>query len=326
MLLSKIIGVGSYLPKKIYTNEYMETLVETSNEWIVERTGIRERHIAEDDEFTSTLAFEATKMAIDNAKIESKDLDAIILATTTPDRTFPSTATILQNMLGIGENCFSFDIQAVCGGFIYALDLADAMIKSRKAKNILVVGAETLSKIVNWEDRNTCVLFGDGAGAVVLQGQEYNENNLKNSSGILASSLHSDGKYFDILKTSGGVSYSKTAGFIEMNGKEVFKLAVNKMTDCVLETLQKVNFSVEDIDLLIPHQANQRIIDGIGKKLGLSQDKVISSVAYHANTSAASIPLALDFAVKNNRIKDGDLIVLEGIGAGMVWGSVLVRW
>lgn len=325
MLLSKIVGVGGYLPEKVYTNKTLETLVDTTDNWIVERTGIKERHIAENYELTSNLALKASINAIESAKINVEDIDAIILATTTPDRTFPSTATILQSELGIGESCFSFDIQAVCGGFIYALDVADAMIKSKKAKNILVIGAETLSKIVNWEDRNTCVLFGDGAGAVILQAQEYESESINNS-GILASTLHSDGQYFDILKTSGGVSYNKTSGFIEMNGKEVFKLAISKMTDCVLETLNKVNINTEDIDLLIPHQANQRIIDGVGKKLNLNQNKIISSVAYHANTSAASIPLAIDFAVKNKKISSGDLVVLEGIGAGMVWGSILLRW
>lgn len=319
MVKSRIIATGSYLPKIIYTNQYMESIVDTSNEWILERTGIKERHIAGKDELTSDLALEASKKALTGANIDK--LDAIILATTTPDLTFPSTATLLQNKLGLGEDCFAFDIQAVCGGFIYAMDVADSMIKSGKAKNILVVGAETLSKIVDWKDRNTCVLFGDGAGAVVMQACEE-----KSNTGILSSSLHSNGKYSDILKTSGGVGCNQEAGYIKMEGKEVFKLAVSKMTECVLETLAKAELSVEDIDILIPHQANQRIIDAIGKKLNLTTDKVISTVALHANTSAASIPLALDFAVKNNRIKNGDLLVLEGIGAGMVWGSIILRW
>ncbi len=317
---SKIIGVGGYLPNKIYDNKYMELLVETSDTWITERTGIKERHIANDGELTSDLAFEAAKKAINNANLSIDDIDTIIVATTTPDRTFPSTATILQNKLGIKENCFSFDIQAVCCGFIYALDLADSLIKSLKAKNVIVVGSETLSRIVNWEDRTTCVLFGDGAGAVILQATE------NKTEGILASSLHSNGQYFNILKTSGGVSFNREIGFIEMEGKEVFKIAVNKLYSCILETLEKVGLSTENIDLLIPHQANQRIIEAVGKKLNLSSEKIISTVALHANTSAASIPLALNYAVQNNRIKKGDLIALEGIGGGMTWGSTLIKW
>ncbi len=317
---SKIIGVGGYLPNKIYDNKYMELLVETSDTWITERTGIKERHIANNSELTSDLAFEAAKKAINNANLSIDDIDTIIVATTTPDRTFPSTATILQNKLGIKENCFSFDIQAVCCGFIYALDLADSLIKSLKAKNVIVVGSETLSRIVNWKDRTTCVLFGDGAGAVILQATE------NKTEGILASSLHSNGQYFNILKTSGGVSFNREIGFIEMEGKEVFKIAVNKLYSCILETLEKVGLGTENIDLLIPHQANQRIIEAVGKKLNLSSEKIISTVALHANTSAASIPLALNYAVQNNRIKKGDLIALEGIGGGMTWGSTLIKW
>ncbi len=320
MLKSKIVGVGEYLPKKIYNNKYMESLVETSNEWIIERTGIKERHIADANESTSNLAFEAAKKAIKNANLDINDIDAIILATTTPDRTFPSTATILQNKLGIGEKCFAFDVQAVCCGFIYALDIADSLIKSLKAKNILVVGAETLSRIVNWKDRTTCVLFGDGAGAVILQSTE------EQNKGILASSLHSDGQYFNILKTSGGVSFNKEVGFIEMEGKEVFKLAVNKLHYCVLETLKKIGLNTNNINLLIPHQANQRIIEAVGKKLNLNREKIISTVAFHGNTSAASIPLALSYAIQNNKIKKNDIIVLEGIGGGMTWGSIVIKW
>lgn len=320
MLKSKIIGIGGYLPKKIYDNKYMESLVETSDEWITERTGIKKRHIADINELTSDLAFEASKKAIINANLNVEDIEAIIVATTTPDRTFPSTATILQNKLGIGENCFAFDVQSVCCGFIYALDVADSLIKTSKAKNILVVGADTLSKIVNWDDRTTCVLFGDGAGAVVLQATENQEE------GILASSLHSDGKYFDILKTSGGVSFNQQVGFIEMKGKEVFKIAVNKLYSSILEALEKVNLNSSDVDLLIPHQANQRIIEALGKKLNLETEKIVSTVALHGNTSAASVPLALDYAIQNNRIKKDDIVVLEGIGGGMSWGSIVMKW
>jgi 3-oxoacyl-[acyl-carrier-protein] synthase-3 len=320
MIKSRIISAGSYLPEKIYDNKYMESLVDTSNEWIIERTGIRERHIAAVGELTSDLALRAAIDALLNSNVSSEDIDAIILATTTPDRTFPSTATILQNKLGIGDSCFAFDVQAVCCGFIYALDIADAMVVSGKAKNVLVIGAETLSKIVNWKDRNTCVLFGDGAGAVILQAHSDGD------SGILATSLHSDGQYFDILKTSGGVSFNQQAGFIEMEGREVFKIAVNKMSECVLEAISKVNLTMEDIDLLIPHQANQRIIDGVAKKLHVNADKVVSTVALHANTSGASIPLAIDYAVKNNKVRDGDIVILEGLGGGLTWGSVVLKW
>lgn len=321
MIKSKIVGIGSYLPKKIYNNKYMELLVETSDEWILERTGIRERHIVEPNELTSDIGYKASIEAVKNSNLKIDDIDAIVLATTTPDRTFPSTATIIQNKLGIKSNCFAFDVQAVCCGFIYAIDLADSLIKSLKAKNVLVIGAETLSKIVNWEDRSTCVLFGDGAGAAILQAND------KGDEGILATSLHSDGEYFDILKTSGGVSYNQNVGFIEMQGKEVFKIAVNKMSECVLETIEKANLSIDDIDLLIPHQANQRIIDGVRKKLGIMEsEKVISTVATHANTSSASIPLAIDYALKNNRFKKNDIIVLEALGGGLTWGSVVIKW
>ena len=317
MINSKIILTGSYLPEKVYDNNYMEKIVDTSDEWIVERTGIKNRHIAADDEQTTDLAYKACLNII--SSFDKNLIDAIVFATTTPDRTFPSCATILQKKLELNENCFAFDVQAVCCGFIYALDIADSLIKSSKAKNVLVVGAETMSRIVNWQDRSTCVLFGDGAGAVLLQATEENK-------GILASSLHSDGSYFDALKSSGGVSYNQQAGYIEMEGREVFKLAVNKMSSCVMETLEKANISIDDINLLIPHQANQRIISGVGKKLNLTDDKIISTVAEHANTSSASVPLALDYAIKNNKIKDNDIVVLEALGGGLTWGSVVVKW
>jgi 3-oxoacyl-[acyl-carrier-protein] synthase-3 len=321
MIKSKIISTGSYLPEKIYDNKYMESIVETTDEWITERCGIKERHIAADDELTSDLALKACIDALNNSvTIKKNDIDAIVLATTTPDRTFPSTATILQNKLEItNDNCFSFDVQAVCCGFVYAMDIADALIKSGKAKNILVVGADTMSKITNYTDRGTCILFGDGAGAVILQKSD-------DDSGILATSLHSDGKYFNLLKTSGGVSFNQSVGFIEMEGREVFKIAVNKMSECVLESIEKANLKMKDIDLLIPHQANQRIIDGIGKKLNIGSDRVISTIATCANTSGASIPLAIDYAVKNNKVKNGDIVVLEGLGGGLTWGSIVLRW
>ena len=319
MKKTKITMSGSYLPKKIYDNKYMESIVETSDEWITERTGIKKRHIADEDELTSDLAYKACLNMFENNNFDKNNIDAIVFATTTPDRIFPSCATILQNKLGLNDKCFAFDIQAVCCGFIYALDMADSIIKSGKANNVLVVGAETMSKIVNWQDRGTCILFGDGAGVVLLQATEENK-------GILASSLHSDGSYFDILKMSGGPSYNQQVGYIEMAGREVFKLAVNKMSDCVIETLDKAGLTINDISLLVPHQANQRIISGVGKKLELTDDKVISTVVEHANTSSASVPLALDYAIKNNKIKDGDIIVLEALGGGLTWGSVVIKW
>lgn len=319
MINSKIIGTGSYLPQKIMTNFDLEKMVDTSDEWIVERTGIKERHIANENELTTDLALKAAQEAIKSANISKDDIDTIIFATTTPDVTFPSCGVILQRKLNITEKCFAFDIQAVCSGFIYALNIADSFIKSNKAKTILVVGAETLSRIVDWKDRNTCVLFGDGAGAVILQATEENR-------GILNTEIHSDGQYNELLYTDGGVSLNQKSGTIFMAGKEIFKLAVNKMTECVIRNIEKCGLTVNDIDLLIPHQANKRIIDGVGKKLGLSDEKVIKTVQNHANTSAGSIPLALDYSVKNNKINDGDIIVLESLGGGLTWGSIIIKW
>lgn len=319
MMNAKIIGTGSYLPKKILTNLDLEKTVETTDEWIVERTGIKQRHIADDNELTSDLAFAASIDAINNASINKDEIELIIVATTTPDKTFPSTGTILQKKLGIGDKCFAFDIQAVCCGFIYALNVANNFIKTGQVKTALVVGAETMSKIVDWKDRNTCILFGDGAGAVVLKATDENK-------GILNCKLHSDGQYSDILNTTGGVSSTQTSGYIYMEGKEVFKLAVNKMADCVLENLLECNLTTSDIDLLIPHQANKRIIDGVGKKLNLTDDKVILTIQDQANTSAASVPLALDYAAKNNKIKQDNIIVLEALGGGLTWGSVIIKW
>jgi 3-oxoacyl-[acyl-carrier-protein] synthase-3 len=317
---SKIISTGSYLPEKILTNDDLSKMVETSDEWITERTGIKRRHIADKSEFTSDLAYKASIEAIERSDINKDDIELIIVATTTPDRTFPSTATILQHKLGISDKCFAFDVQAVCSGFVYALSVADKFVKSGQVKNALVVGAETLSRIIDWKDRNTCVLFGDGAGAVIL-GQESNDDK-----GILSSSLHSDGQYGPLLQTTGGVSLSQNAGFITMQGREIFKLAVNKMSKCVLESLEKVGLGADDIDFIVPHQANLRILKMVAKKLGLSIDQVILTVADHANTSAGSIPLALDYAVKNNKFKEGDIVVFEALGGGLTWGSVVIRW
>jgi len=317
---SKIISTGSYLPKKILTNDDLSKIVETSDEWITERTGIKRRHIVAEGEMTSDLAYNASIKAIKKVGINKDDIGMIIVATTTSDKTFPSTATILQHKLGIGDKCFAFDVQAVCSGFIYALTIADKFVKSGQVKNALVVGAESLSKIIDWKDRNTCVLFGDGAGALILT-QESDEKQ-----GILSSSLHSDGQYGFLLETTGGVSLSQKAGFITMQGREIFKLAVNKMSNCVEESLKKAGLDIEDIDLIVPHQANLRILSMVAKKLKLTDDKVVLTVADHANTSAASIPLALDYAVQNNRIKEGDLVVFEALGGGLTWGSVVVRW
>ena len=318
MFNAKIIAAGSYLPKKIVTNYDLEKKIDTTNEWIVERTGILKRHIVE-NELTSDISVKAAINALNNSDIDILDIDMIIVATTTPDLTFPSTATIIQSKIG-AKNAFAFDIQAVCSGFVYALSVANNFIKTGQASNILVIGADTLSKIVDWQDRNTCVLFGDGAGAVILSATD-NKNE-----GILSSHLASDGNLVNILKTTGGISLAKNTGYIEMSGKEVFKHAVEKMSDCVIKSLNSANLSIENIDLLIPHQANIRILNSVAKKLKLPLEKVIVTVQDHANTSAASIPLALDFALQNNKIKKNDVIVMEALGGGLTWGSVVVRW
>lgn len=319
MVNSKIIGTGSYLPSKILTNFDLEKIVDTSDDWIVERTGIKERRIADKSELTSDLALKASLNAIKNANIDKNDIELIIVATTTPDRTLPSTATILQSKLEIPETCSSFDIQAVCGGFVYALTIANSFIKSGQVKTALVVGAETISRIVDWKDRNTCILFGDGAGAVVLQATNEDK-------GIISCDLHSDGKYLDILKSDSGVSIDQKVGFVYMEGREVFKLAIHKMVNSVIDNFKKANLDISSLKYLVPHQANKRIIDGIGKKLGLSEEQVILTVQNHANTSSASVPLALDTAVKSNKFKDNDIIVLEALGAGLVWGSIIIKW
>ncbi len=314
---SKIISSGSYLPQKIVTNFDLEKTIDTTNEWIVERTGINQRHIAADGELTSDIGCFAAQAALQKAGLKPEDIDLIVLATTTPDLTFPSTATTIQAKLG-AKNAFAFDVQAVCSGFVYALNIADNFIKVGQAKNALVIGADILSRIVDWQDRNTCVLFGDGAGAVVLQATE------DKNSGIIAADLYSDGSLNSILNTSGGVSSSRTAGFIQMQGKEVFKHAVDKMAKSVVDVLAKVGLQTSDINWLIPHQANSRILAGVAKKLNLTEEKVVMTVANHANTSAASIPLALDSVY--NQIKKGDIVVFEALGGGLTWGSVVVRW
>ncbi len=314
---SKIIATGSYLPEKFLTNFDLEKSVETTDSWIVERTGIKKRHIAAENELTSDIATKAAQNALTKAGLSAEEIDMIVLATTTPDLTFPATATTVQAKIG-ANHAFAFDIQAVCSGFVYAISVADNFIKSGQVKNALVIGADTLSRIVDWTDRNTCVLFGDGAGAVILQATTENR-------GIIASNLHSDGSLNSILKTSGGTSNQKT-GFIEMSGKEVFKHAVEKMSKSVLSALEQAGLTTKDIDLLVPHQANARILNAVATRLDLEPEKVIMTVENHANTSAASIPLALDFANSQNRIKSGDIIVLEALGGGLTWGSVVVKW
>ena len=318
MIYSKIIGVGNYLPKKILTNDDLSNIVDTSDSWIFSRTGIKQRHIADDSEYTSDLAIMAAKDALNNAQISSKKIDYIICATTTPDRTFPATACKLQNYFKIAT-IPTFDIQAVCSGFIYSLHVADALIKSQKAKYILVVGAETLSKIVDWKDRRTCVLFGDGAGAVILSSSEE-------KSGILSSNIFSDGSWQESLYADGGPSLNQKVGKIRMKGQDIFKLAVNKLAETTLKSIHECKKKVSDVDWFIPHQANVRIIDGTAKKIGISMDRVVKTINKHANTSAASIPLALSNHVKNGSIKRKDLLALCAIGGGLSWGSCVIKF
>jgi 3-oxoacyl-[acyl-carrier-protein] synthase-3 len=316
---SKISATGSYLPKKILLNAELAKTVETSDEWIMDRTGIKQRHVASEGELTSDIATHAVLKTLEKAGKKAEEIDLIIVATTTPDLTFPATATTVQAKIG-AINAFAFDIQAVCSGFVYALATADNFIKSGQVKNALVIGAETLSRIVNWKDRNTCVLFGDGAGAVLLEATS------EENCGIIASDLHSDGTLNSLLKTTGGPSLNQQTGFIEMAGKEVFKHAVEKMSKSVLSVLEKAGLTSKDIDLLVPHQANARILNAVAARLEIPEEKVVLTVQDHANTSAASIPLALDYANSQGRIKKGDVIVLEALGGGLTWGSVVLRW
>ncbi|OGT03720.1 MAG: 3-oxoacyl-ACP synthase [Gallionellales bacterium RIFCSPLOWO2_02_60_31] len=319
-MYSRIIGTGSYLPARTLTNFDLEKIVETSHDWIVTRSGIVERHFAADDEMTSDLALHASRRAIEAAGISADQIDLVIVATTSPDKMFPSTACILQDKLGIRNCGAAFDMQAVCGGFVYALNTADLYIRGGQAKTVLVVGAEVLSRMLDWTDRATCVLFGDGAGAVVLQASE--------TPGILASKLHADGSHRDMLKADGTIRHGEVQGdpFIKMDGKAVFKFAVKVLSEVVEEVLEENNLQGSDISWLVPHQANIRIMEATAKKLGLSMDNVIVTVAHHGNTSAASIPLALDVAVRDGRIKAGQNILLEAVGGGFTWGAVLVRW
>jgi len=322
MTYSRIAGTGSYLPEKVLTNHDLEKMMDTSDDWIRERTGIKRRHIAAEDEATSDLALAAANQALDMAGITPEDVNLIIIATTTPDKVFPGVACIVQRRLGI-RGCGAFDIQAACSGFVYGLDLADRYIRTGAAKNVLVIGAETLSCLTNWEDRTTAVLFGDGAGAVVLQEAD--------KPGILSTHIHADGQYEDLLQVPQGVSsgYDVTrAGeaFIQMNGNAVFRRAVATLDSIARETLEKNNIDKHDLDWFVPHQANMRIITAAAKKLDMPMERVIVTVDEHANTSAASIPLALDVAVRDGRIKRGELLLFEAFGAGFTWGSTLLRF
>lgn len=319
MTSSVIVTTGSYLPDKIVTNDDLAKFVDTSNEWIASRTGITQRHFADDTQSTSFMATQAAKKALENSNINRCDIDLVIVATTTPDQTFPSVASVVQSNLKL-EECPAFDLQAVCSGFIYALSVADSFIKSAQYKNILVIGAEKMSSVLDFKDRNTCVLFGDGAGAVVLSAT--NEQNR----GIIQTKLYSDGEHNDILKTSGGVASTTNAGKIFMAGKDVFKHAVNKMSQSIIDICQDSNVKLEDINFVIPHQANARIIDKISSKLSVPPEKMISTVELHANTSAASIPLALDYANSQNKLAKGNMIALTALGGGLTWGSALIRW
>ena len=315
---STIIGTGSALPPRRVTNAELAERVETTHEWIVERTGIEARHIAADGETTATLATEAARKALAAAGVEASQIGLIVLATATPDQTFPASATRVQTALGIND-CIAFDVQAVCTGFLYALSIADNMLKGGMADHALVIGSETFSRILDWEDRATCVLFGDGAGAVVLRAEDTQDR------GILATRLHADGRHSDLLYVDGGVSTTGTVGKLRMKGKEVFRHAVVNLAEVMGEVLGAAGHTSAEVDWVVPHQANKRILDATAKKLGLDPQKVIVTVDQHANTSAASVPLALDTAVRDGRIKPGDLIVLEAMGGGFTWGAALVR-
>lgn len=319
MLSSVIIGTGEYLPKKILTNKDLEKIVDTNDEWIATRTGITQRHIAADDEFTSHMSANAAKQAIENAGIAASEIDLIIVATTTPDNTFPATAVNVQALIGAGQG-IAFDVQAVCAGFVYAISIADNFIKSGQVKTALVIGADKMSSIVDWSDRNTCVLFGDGAGAVILRASEDNGH------GILSTHLYADGNYQSILNTTGGTSSTGTVGKVKMAGQEVFKHAVEKMGDSIKTALKTNNLEISDINHLVPHQANSRILDMVAKKLGIKEANVVSTVSMHANTSAASIPLALNNANSKGRFNKGDVVVFTAIGGGLAWGSCILKW
>jgi 3-oxoacyl-[acyl-carrier-protein] synthase-3 len=320
---SVVLGCGSYLPERILTNAELATKVETSDEWIVQRTGIRQRHIAAEGEFTSHLAIKAAQAALADAGVDAQSIDLIVLATSTPDNTFPATAVAVQNALGINHGA-AFDLQAVCSGFIFALTTADSLIRTGAAKRALVIGAETFSRILDWSDRGTCVLFGDGAGAVVLEAQQQPGD--ASDRGVLTTHLRSDGRHKAKLYVDGGPSSTQTVGYLRMEGREVFKHAVGMITDVIVDAFNATGANAETIDWFVPHQANKRIIDASAHKLHIAPEKVVLTVDRHGNTSAASIPLALSVAVSDGRIKKGDLVLLEAMGGGFTWGSALIRW
>ena len=324
---SRVLGTGSALPDRIVTNAELAARIDTSDEWIVERTGIRQRHIAGDQETTATLATRAARAALEDAGIEPSAIDLIVLATATPDNTFPATAVKVQHALGCGEGA-AFDVAAVCSGFLYALSVADSMLRAGMGRRALVIGAETFSRILDWEDRTTCVLFGDGAGALVLESPDTAHQVAAQdqpAAGILATRLHSDGAHHDLLYVDGGPSTTQTVGHLRMKGREVFRHAVVNLSQVLEQVLDEAGLRVEAIDWIVPHQANRRILDATAKKLAIAPEKVIVTVDIHANTSAASVPLALDVARRDGRIRPGDLVMLEAMGGGFTWGACLVR-
>jgi 3-oxoacyl-[acyl-carrier-protein] synthase III len=323
VLRTVVKGCGGYLPKRVLTNEDLAKVVDTTDEWISTRTGIKERRIAAKGELTSTMGTAAARAALAIAGIDPKDIDLIVLATSTPDQTFPATAVTIQADLGITQGA-AFDVQAVCSGFVFALTTADNYLKSGEFRRALVIGSEAFSRILDWDDRGTCVLFGDGAGAIVVEAEMQNGSTADR--GVLASCLRSDGRYRDKLYVDGGPSTTGTVGYVRMDGPEVFRHAVTKISEVIDATLQKAGYAASDIDWFVPHQANKRILDGAARKLGLAPERIVITVDKHANTSAASIPLALDAACRDGRIKKGDLVLMEAMGGGFTWGAVLVRW
>ena len=322
-LRSVVLGCGAYLPERILTNAELAQRIDTSDEWIVQRTGIRQRHIAAEGEFTSHLAIHAARSALADAKVDAQSIDLIVLATSTPDSTFPATAVTVQDGLGIHHGA-AFDLQAVCSGFVFALATADNFLRTGSFKRALVIGAETFSRILDWSDRGTCVLFGDGAGAVVLEAQP--QPGLSSDRGVLTTHLRSDGRHKSKLYVDGGPSSTRTVGYLRMEGREVFKHAVGMITDVIVDAFEATGTSADDLDWFIPHQANKRIIDASAHKLHIALQKVVLTVDQHGNTSAASIPLALCVAVADGRVKKGDLVLFEAMGGGFTWGSALVRW
>ena len=323
VLRTVVKGCGGYLPKRVLTNEDLAKVVDTTDEWIATRTGIKERRIAAKGELTSTMGTAAARAALDNASMDPQDIDLIVLATSTPDQTFPATAVTIQADLGITHGA-AFDVQAVCSGFVFALTTADNYLKSGEFRRALVIGSEAFSRILDWDDRGTCVLFGDGAGALVVEAEM--QNGSTTDRGVLASCLRSDGRYRDKLYVDGGPSSTGTVGYVRMDGPEVFRHAVTNIAEVIDATLKKSGYQTSDIDWFVPHQANKRILDGAARKLGLAPERIVITVDKHANTSAASIPLALDAACRDGRIKKGDLVLMEAMGGGFTWGAVLVRW